>query len=208
MSIGGHVKFWLIGFVMLFFIMAAVVKPEQYYKVVNEDISRIFTAHGREKGEVIVLDANRLFGSIFGETALRKVVSTMHNRVSHEAALFGIEQRGAAFTNGILRTFKLEIYTLMLRMSSASSWLMAMVVLGVAAMVDGVVSRQIKISGYGFTSPAIQARLAHLCIALAGSSSLMFFLPISVPLWWWPVVVVLVTLSVRFITSNIKQVTT
>lgn len=208
MTIGSHVRFWFIVAILLFFVMAALVKPEKYYQVVNQDIERIYEAHGKENGEAIVLDANALFDSVFGKSALYKVAYTMHNRVNHEAALFGVEQKAASVTNKIIRTFKLELYAMMLRMSSAASWLTAMAVLALAAFIDGMVSRQIKITGYGFTSPGIQARLAHICIALAGASSLMFYLPISVPLWWWPLVVALVTISVRFISSNIKQVTT
>lgn len=208
MTVPSHVRFWFIIAIMLFFVMGAVVKPEKYYQVINQDITRIYAAHGKDNGESIVLDANKLFAGVFGDTALYKVASTMHNRTSHEAAMFGVEQRAASATNKIIRTFKLELYAMMLRMSSAASWLTAMAVLAFAAFVDGMVSRQIKITGYGFTSPAIQSRLAHICIALAGASSLMFYLPVSVPLWWWPMVVVLVTISVRFISSNIKQVTT
>lgn len=208
MTITSHFRFWLIVAIMLFFVMGAVVKPEKYYQVVNQDIQRIYDSHGKENGEAIVLDANKLFDSVFGDSALYKVAYTMHNRVNHEASLFGVEQRAASATNKIIRTFKLELYAMMLRMSSAASWLMAMLVLSLAAFVDGMVARQIKITGYGFTSPGIQARLAHICIALAGASSLMFYMPVSVPLWWWPMVVVLVTISIRFISSNIKQVTT
>lgn len=208
MNLGGHVKFWAIIGIMFFFVVAAVVKPEIYLQAVNRDIERIYTSHGQEGGAEIIGDANALFAVVFGETPIKGTVSRMHNVTNHEQALFGVEQRAASATNKILRTFKLELYAVMLRMSSAFTWLFALLVMGTAAFIDGLVSRKIKILGYGFTSPGIQARLAHLSVAIAGASMMLFYLPISVPLWWWPLVVITSTVSIRFIAANMKQVTT
>lgn len=208
MNVASHAKFWLIVSVMMFFVMTAVVKPEKYLVVVQDDIGKIYMTYGDERGAMIVGDANSWFAGVFGDTPVKKTVDHMHNTRRTEASFFGPEQLAAAKTNKLLRTLKLEMYAIFLRASSAASWLVAVLILGGAAMVDGLVSRQIKVEGYGFTSPAIQSRLVHLCMMVMGLSCMLFYLPVSVPLWWWPFVVIATTVSVRFIASNMKQVTT
>jgi hypothetical protein len=192
----------------MFFVMSLVSTPENYYKVVQKDMDNAYLAYGEEGGKEIVLNANSAFGMIFTETAANKAVNKMHNTPHKSAAFFGSEQKAAAATNDILKTFKLEIYALFLRVSIAWRWIPVLFVFGFAAFVDGLVARKIKIEGYGFTSPGVQARVANISVVVTGLSMMSLYLPINLPVLWWPVATLIAVVCTRYVASNMKQITT
>lgn len=208
MTINGQVKFWLILGISMFFLMALVVDPNKYYQVVQNDIDNAYLAYGDEAGTEIVSNANSAFKSIFEETFINDTAKTMHNTPRKEAAFFGTEQLAAKQSNKVLKTFKLEIYALFLRISIAWRWLPVLLVLGFAAFVDGLVARKIKIIGYGFTSPGVQVRMAYLTVFITGLSALSLYMPVSLPILWWPFATFSAVICIRYVASNIKQITT
>lgn len=208
MTLLGHVKFWFIAGIFSFFLMSVITKPEEYYQAAQKDIDNVYLAYGQESGSEIVSNANSAYAMIFTNTVASKAVETMHNEPRKGAAFFGTEQKAAVQSNRILKTFKLQIYALFLRASIAARWLPVLAVLGAAAFVDGLVSRKIKIEGYGFTSPGVQARMAHVTVMLTGMSALLFYLPVNTPILWWPIATVIAVICIRFTASNIKQITT
>lgn len=208
MTAPGHVKFWFVIGIALFFGMCLISQPEKYYAAVQKDIDNVYVAYGDDGGSEIVSNANGAYASIFTDTFANKAVDTMHNTPRKEAAFFGTEQKAALQSNKALRTLKLEIYALFLRISIAARWMPVLGVLGIAAFIDGLVARKIKIEGYGFTSPGVQARMAHITVALTGMSILFMFLPINLPILWWPIATLIAVLCIRFVASNMKQITT
>jgi len=188
--------------------MALISTPESYYKAAQNDINNAYTAYGDSGGEEIISNANSTFAALFTDTFANKTVNTMHNTPNKDAAFFGVEQKAASRSNKVLRTFKLEVYSLFLRVSIASRWIPVLIVLGIAAFVDGLVARKIKIVGYGFTSPGIQARMAHITVLITGMSFVATYLPINLPILWWPFATIMAVLCIRYVASNMKQITT
>lgn len=208
MHVPSHLKFWMIVSIMMFFVMIATVPPETYIKVAKQDIQNIYATYGMDAGVEIVTNANSTFTDLLGNGAVSDAFGTLTvNTDDSSKAVFGGELEAAHFTNRMLRTMKLEIYSIILRATAAWQWFVVMVVFSLVAIVDGLVERKIKLLGYGYTSPAIQSRLAHLSVAVAGVSLSMLYMPASVPLLWWPCAAVAVAVAARFIASNIKQVT-
>lgn len=208
MTLTGHIKFWFIIGISLFFAMSLLSTPENYYKAAQNDVENAYIAYGLDGGKEIVMNANNAFNAIFAETVAKKAVDTMHNTPHKDAAIFGVEQKAAGQSNRILKTFKMEVYALFLRVSIASRWIPVLLVLGTAAFIDGLVSRKIKIIGYGFTSPGIQARMAHVTVLITGMSVVATYLPINLPILWWPFATFMAVLCIRYVASNMKQITT
>lgn len=208
MTLPGHIKFWFIAGIFSFFLMSFVTKPESYFQAAQKDIDNVYLAYGDEGGNEIVTNANAAFGAIFADSFANKAVNTMHNTPRKEAAFFGTEQKAALKSNKMLRTFKLQVYALFLRVSIAARWMPVLLVLGAAAFIDGLVARKIKIEGYGFTSPGVQARMAHITVAITGMTIIFMYLPINLPILWWPFATLIAVLSIRFVSSNMKQITT
>lgn len=192
----------------MFFAMSLLSTPENYYKVVQKDMDNAYLAYGEEGGKEIVLNANSVFGMIFSASGADAAAKKMHNTPNKNASFFGSEQRAASKTNNILKTFKLEIYALFLRISIAWRWLPVFFVFGFAAFVDGLVARKIKIEGYGFTSPGVQARVANITVVITGLSMMSLYLPINMPILWWPISTLIAVVCVRYVASNMKQITT
>lgn len=192
----------------MFFAMSLLSTPENYYKVVQKDMDNAYLAYGEEGGKEIVLNANSVFGMIFSASGADAAAKKMHNTPNKNASFFGSEQRAASKTNNILKTFKLEIYALFLRVSIAWRWLPVFFVFGFAAFVDGLVARKIKIEGYGFTSPGVQARVANITVVITGLSMMSLYLPINMPILWWPISTLIAVVCVRYVASNMKQITT
>lgn len=192
----------------MFFAMSLLSTPENYYKVVQKDMDNAYLAYGEEGGKEIVLNANSVFGMIFSASGADTAAKKMHNTPHKNASFFGSEQRAASKTNNILKTFKLEIYALFLRISIAWRWLPVFFVFGLAAFVDGLVARKIKIEGYGFTSPGVQARVANITVVITGLSAMSLYLPINMPILWWPISTLIAVVCVRYVASNMKQITT
>lgn len=188
--------------------MSLLSEPEKYYQAVQQDIGNVYLAYGEDGGSEIINNANGAFTYLFTDSFANKTVDTMHNTPKKEAAFFGNEQRLAGQSNKVLKTIKLEIYALFLRVSIAARWLPVLAIFGFAAFIDGLVARKIKIEGYGFTSPGVQARMANITIVLTGLSVMSLYLPISLPILWWPIATLIVVLCIRFVASNMKQITT
>lgn len=167
-----------------------------------------YLAYGEEGGKEIVLNANRVFGMIFSASGASAAAKKMHNTPTKNASFFGSEQRAASKTNNILKTFKLEIYALFLRVSIAWRWMPVFFIFGFAAFIDGLVARKIKIDGYGFTSPGVQARVANITVVITGLSMMSLYLPINMPILWWPISTLIAVVCVRYVASNMKQITT
>lgn len=188
--------------------MFLISQPETYYNSIQKDIENIYLSYGDEGGKEIVLNANNTFSILFTDTFLNRTAKTMNNTPNKDAAFFGAGQTGAIQSNKMIKTMKLEIYALFLRISIAARWIPVLIVLGVAAFIDGLVARKIKIEGYGFTSPGVQARMAHITIVLTGLSIIAMYLPINLPILWWPISTLIAVLCIRFVASNMKQITT
>lgn len=120
MTVPGHVKFWFVGGIAMFFAMSLITSPDKYYTAAQADIETIYNAYGDNAGAEIVKDSNNMFNLIFSSTASGRAVDVMHNTPRKDAAFFGSEQMAAMHTNEILKTFKLEIYAFFLRMSIAA----------------------------------------------------------------------------------------
>lgn len=208
MTLTGHIKFWFIVGIALFFAMSLLSTPENYYKAAQNDVENAYLAYGQEGGKEIIENANYAFNAIFAETFAKRTVDTMHNTPHKDAAIFGVEQKAAGQSNKVLKTFKMEVYALFLRVSIASRWIPVLVVLGAAAFIDGLVARKIKITGYGFTSPGIQVRMAHITVLITGMSVVATYLPINLPILWWPFATFMAVLCIRYVASNMKQITT
>lgn len=193
---------------MMFFVMVALVSPEQYLEAANSDVNRIVNNYGEEIGSEIVSSSNEFYTDLLGDGAVHDMLGILHDTHTGKSdTLTGAEYKATQFTNRLLRTMKLELYVIILRFHAAMQWFVAMAIFAMVAAIDGLVERKIKLTGYGYTSPALQARMAHLSIAMTGISMAMLYLPVSVPFFWWPMTAVLVAISIRFLTSNIKQVT-
>lgn len=208
MTAPGHVKFWIVLWIALFFGMCLISQPEKYYAAIQTDIDNVYVAYGDDGGSEIVSNANATYASIFANSFANKAVDTMHNTPRNEASFFGAEQKAALQSNKALKILKLEIYAVFLRISIASRWMPVLVVFGFAAFVDGLVARKIKIEGYGFTSPGVQARMAHITFILTGISLLLIISPINLPILWWPIATLIAVICIRFVASNMKQITT
>jgi len=208
LTLTGHVKFWFIIGVALFFAMSLFSSPEKYYQVVQKDMDNAYLAYGEDGGKEIVLNANSVFGMVFTSIGADAAAKKMHNTPQKNASFFGSEQRAASKTNVIVKTFKLEIYALFLRISIAWRWLPVLLVFGFAAFVDGLVARKIKIEGYGFTSPGVQARVANITVIITGLSVMSLYLPINLPIFWWPIATLCAVICTRYVASNMKQITT
>lgn len=203
-----HIKFWFIVGVALFFGMALLSKPESYYKAVKGDIDNVYMSYGEDGGAEVINDANSAFSAIFTKGVANKAVNTMHNTPNKESSVFGSAQKGAIISNTVLKTFKLEVYALFLRISIAARWIPVVGILGAAAFIDGQVARKIKIEGYGFTSPGMQARMVNIMVVLVGCSIIFMYMPFSLPIFWWPIVSLIDVVCIRFVSSNMKQITT
>lgn len=208
MTVPGHIKFWFIASVALFFAMGLLSSPQSYLKVVNKDIESVMIGYGDKEGRSIITNANDIYAIFFTSSVANAAANKMHNTPKKQAAFFGSEQRAASKTNKILKTYKLEIYALMLRVSIAWRWMLVLLIFGVAAFVDGLVARRIKIEGYGFTSPGVQARVANMIVMITGISVISFYLPINMPIVWWPFAILCSVICIRFAASNMKQITT
>lgn len=194
--------------IFMFFGMWFVSSPEKYFAAAQKDVDNVYVAYGKDAGAEIINNANSAFELIFGASVIDRTANVMHNTPKKEAATFGVEQKAALQSNKMLRTMRMQIYALFLRMSIAARWIPVLLVLGAAAFVDGLVERKIKIEGYGFTSPGIQARMTHILVALTGASVIMTYLPVNLPILWWPIATFITVLCIRFVASNVKQVTT
>lgn len=203
MGLWPHIKLWIILSIATLFLVMGMARPDQVYNAVQTDIAAMRTVFGDESSNRIIERANGVFGFFFGGVA--PAAKEMHVSDASTAGVFGWDRKLSSTSNQMLRSAKIELYHLMLRVQIFFTWLPMIVLFGVAAVVDGLMIRKVKIASFRYTNPALYNTASHVAIFLVGASFLLLHLPVTLSIWFWPIAGALVAISMMVAAMNLQR---
>jgi len=203
MALWRHIKIWIILSIVTIFLVMGFAKPAQVYNAVQRDINSIQSVFGDESAFRMVERANTVFSFFFG--SMSPAAKEMHVSDASQAGVFGWENRLASSSNDMIRSAKIELYHIILRVQIFLTWLPMNVLFCIAAFIDGQMIRKVKILSFRYTNPALYNTATHVAIFLIGSSLLLLHLPVALSIWFWPITGILVSLSLMIASMNLQR---
>lgn len=184
-----HVRLWLLVAPLLICAGAPFIQHDAAFEVSDAEQASAERLLGVARAYTATKLANDRFDRWFVQSGAVKA------SFSGSGTRTDLSDAGASdFGRGWLRHFWLTIYRAVYRAAVAHYWLVGGLVLLLALLNDGAVSRKIKASAAGFANPVTFHVAAHGLLVCFGFGASALLLPVSLLAYWWTAGVCLVGL--------------
>lgn len=184
-----HVRMWMLAAPLMICALTPFIQDDAAFGVSEGEQASVAHVLGQLKADKATTVANDRFDRWFVRSgALRASFSGSDANTT-------LPDAGASeFGRGWMRHFWLTIYRAVYRSAVAQYWLFGGMVLLVALLNDGAVSRKIRAAGAGFANPVTFHVAAHGLLLCLGFGASALLLPFSLLAYWWTFGVCLVGL--------------
>ncbi|MFC4524783.1 DUF4400 domain-containing protein [Cupriavidus pinatubonensis] len=184
-----HVRMWMLAAPLMICALIPFIQNDAVFEVGEAERDSVLRVLGKRKADKATTVANDRFD--------RWVVRSGALRASFSGsdASTALPDAGASeFGRGWMRHFWLTVYRAVYRSAVAHYWLFGGLVLLIALLNDGAVSRRIRAAGAGFANPVTFHVAAHGLLVCFGFGTSALLLPVSLLAYWWTFGVCLVGL--------------
>lgn len=162
---GKHVLVWMIGIFVELILVAVFVPPSRLLQLINHEVAACQYYFGDQTASGLMLNANKVFAGELEKP--RKASERAYVKDPGDPAGLplapGIKNiiRG---TNHVVISFWMMLYLGLLRLYIFSLWLWPVLILLMAAGMDGYSAYRKKMYTFGFSNPLLYNTATHLLI--------------------------------------------
>ncbi|MFX1670881.1 DUF4400 domain-containing protein [Paraburkholderia sp. A2WS-5] len=191
-----HVKWWFFVLPLLAAVVLPVVPDRALFEISDLESQSVVDTLGDARAGEAVDSANVLFRRWFVDSGA--VRATMSARSHDDLDADGM----GGFARDWARQFWLLVYRALYRALVMHVWLAGIVVLGMAAAIDGAVRRKIRAAAAGMASPLSFHLAMHALLMLLGSAFVVLLLPVPLIAQCWTLLAVLLPLLIWIVNSS------
>ncbi|WP_322105996.1 DUF4400 domain-containing protein [Paraburkholderia sp. J41] len=183
-----HVKWWFFVLPLLACVILPAVPDRALFEISDAESQSVARALGDDRAAAAVDTTNASFRRMFVNTGA--VQATLDAGGDDELDADGMH----SFARTWARQFWMLIYRAIYRAVVMHTWLAGILLLCIAATVDGAVRRKIRAAAAGFASPLKFHLAVHALLVTAGIAFVVLLLPVPLVAQSWTALAVLLPL--------------
>ncbi|WP_028214834.1 DUF4400 domain-containing protein [Paraburkholderia mimosarum] len=191
-----HVKWWFFVLPLLAAVVLPVVPDRALFEISDLESQSVVDTLGDARAGEAVDSTNVLFRRWFVDSGA--VRATMSARSHDDLDADGM----GGFARDWARQFWMLVYRALYRALVMHAWLAGILVLGMAAAIDGAVRRKIRAAAAGMASPLSFHLAMHALLMLLGSAFVVLLLPVPLIAQCWTLLAVLLPLLIWIVNSS------
>ena len=191
-----HVKWWFFVLPLLAAVVLPVVPDRALFEISDLESQSVVDTLGEARASEAVDSTNVLFRRWFVDSGA--VRATMSARSHDDLDADGM----GGFARDWARQFWMLVYRALYRALVMHVWLAGILVLGMAAAIDGAVRRKIRAAAAGMASPLSFHLAMHALLMLLGSAFVVLLLPVPLIAQCWTLLAVLLPSLIWIVNSS------
>jgi hypothetical protein len=209
MNTFGHLRIWLGLLVVLIVALPALMDADSIARRVNGELEQAQDAFGIERTQRVYERANSAWAAIVVRTGVRSALEAAPERRTDNAVRNVITKTQHTLystTQRYLKAVSMQMYAVFLRGAILMEWLMFIGFFLVAAVVDGIARRRVKMATGGLASPVKFSWSTHWMLAIAMSPFIYILLPFEITPLFMPVWTLVVALPLSAAIANAVRI--
>lgn len=204
-----HFKGWFIIIIIGFWLLPIFISEESAKTRVLEEIGKVQSQFGEVASNHVVEGANSTFDFMVVRTGLLEWA--MRGEVSKEAqtqterVMGRVVSTGTSFTNRYVRGAIANVYGLFFRLQMLLVWMPLMIPFLIAIVIDGYVARKMKMSSFGYFSPAAFQLANHTLIFMIMLPAAYLVLPFVMSPMWVPFLAIAAGFAMRLAIKHAQR---
>lgn len=212
MNSRSHIGFWLILFLAGIFVTPYLVSGDAMRTKLVRDVEDIKRVLGPRIGGIIVSAATAVYDDTVGASGLRDGLDGMTHSDSDlqlaERVGSKLTVAAAKAADKYVQSLSMQIYAVMLRTAVIVAWIVLLLPLAIAVLVDGYSARAKKFETLGFQNPTAFSMSLHLAILVSVLPLLYLVVPIPVTPLFMPYWAVVAALPLSFAITHAQPILT
>jgi hypothetical protein len=212
MNSRSHVGFWLILFLVGILVTPYIWRADTMRGKLVTDVTSIKRVLGDKAGGMVVQVATSIYDATVGASGLGQSMHDMqHSRADYELANrvgSKVMEGAARQADAYMQSLAMELYAVILRMCLVACWLVMLLPVAAAVVIDGLSARAKKFETLGFQNPTAFSMAVHTAIFLAVLPLLYIVAPIPITPLFMPYWAVAAALPVSFAITHMQPVLT
>ncbi len=205
-----HSILWIALIAVCILGLPAISSPKDIMNRVIRELGMIEQVLGKAETTRVTTSATAIYNALFVETgvvgATNKAMVTEEEKL-HSEAMFGQSVRGISDrTNDYLLGFSALCFASLVRIVIFMAWLPYIAPFFIAAILDAAVSRRIKFSSFGYSSPIKFSVASHMLIVIVFLPILYLVIPLPVTPLFIPFWALISAVPVMTVISNTQRV--
>lgn len=201
-----HVALWL-GVILLLFLLCPLMRNgEQTQSFVAQELKLTGEVFGPDIAERLQRQAEYVFSSSTPAESLDKAAVRGHGMELTRRITGAPGEAAAKGFNSYLQGLVLNLFVATLRLFIVLVWVVLLLPVTVAALVDGWSQRAIKRAEFGAIRPTAYTLTSLVAIPLAMAPMLYLVVPLGVPPLVWPLWAAGLSLPLSAMVSNAQPV--
>jgi len=191
-----HIKWWFFILPLLAGVVLPVVPDRALFEISDLESQSVVDTLGEARASEAVDSTNVLFRRWFVDSGAVRATMSAGSRSDLDAD----GMRG--FARDWARQFWMLVYRALYRALVMHVWLAAIVVLSLAAGIDGAVRRKIRAAAAGMASPLSFHLAMHALLVLLGCAFSVLLLPVPLLAQCWTLLAIFVPLLIWIVNSS------
>lgn len=162
---GKHALIWMVGIFVEFILISVFVPPARLVDLINREVAACQYFFGNQTARTLMLDANKVFDGKLHKPRQASAKAYVQDPSNTNYLLIppGLKPLFSE-TNHVIVAFWLMLYLALLRLYIFQLWLWPVLVLVLAACMDGYAAYRKKMYTFGFSNPLLYNTATHLMI--------------------------------------------
>jgi len=205
-----HAFFWLILTLIAMFILPAFISASSYQARFQKELAMLEHTFGERAAKQIMGITDNMYASIFEDSGFRSWTMDMYY-VSNSEIAQGESEGGiptgkaAGYSQNYLVSLFINFYELTFRLTQMGLWFIYTLPFVLAAVVDGLMQRQVKMASFIYSSPSVFNAAWHTLILIIFLGVCYFNTPFAVPPIIFPFLSGLMAFTLRLLLSNLQR---
>ncbi|WP_321905803.1 DUF4400 domain-containing protein [Paraburkholderia tropica] len=191
-----HVKWWFFVLPLMACVVLPAIPHRSLFEVSDVESQSVARTLGDDRAAAAVDTTNAVFRSLFVDTGA--VQATLAAGGDDELDADGLH----AFAQYWSKQFWMLVYRAVYRAVVMHTWLMGILLLCLAATVDGTVRRKIRAAAAGFASPLKFHLAVHALLMIVGAAFVVMLLPVPLVANCWTALAVVLPLLLWIANSS------
>jgi hypothetical protein len=187
MKVTSHILFWLGLILIMSVVVPTLMGPVASRARIQDEHDAAVRVFGPESADRMTEEANTAHGLLIVKSGIQKFIDhgfTSEAQLRREVINPAGQTKAAIFFNRYMQTVSTELYGLVFRGIIMMHWMLYIGLFLLAAIVDGVCQRRVKLATAGTLSPLRFTIAMHLFVAIAFSPIVYLLAPIAVTPWF------------------------
>jgi Domain of unknown function (DUF4400) len=207
-----HVGFWVIVFAVSFFVTPYFFREDAMRARLAEDITETQNVFGPVLGPAVISVSTSFYRMTVGNTGVNEAIQQLqHSKKDMELARFvgsTIMESAAVQVDSYMAALGMEFYLVVFRMAIVGMWLLLLLPLAMAVIVDGLSARSKKFETLGFQNPTAFSMSFHIAVLMTVVPGWYIFHPFPISPIFMPYWACLAALPFSFALTHTQPILT